>query len=461
MRRARHDCIVVGAGPAGCASAMTLARWGRNVLLVHDGQGTNHVFEETILDGAFPRLSAMGLGRIIEEPEWQGTSEHAVIWGSDELRLREQPQGRHPGLKVNRKAFDERLRTEAIAAGAKEVEARVLSIQGTEPPHIVTTAGVLSAQTIICCTGRRTTSRLLSMHEKTVGPLTVAMTALSPLNESDRDRTLIEAVRDGWFWRLPRGDGQLAITLFADLQTTRDGNRDTWNRACRDAISWPRNTTFLPTATTVFVPRLRAGPDGVFLAGDAASSADPLSSQGIEKALFSAEEAAYAANTALETTISKSDLNGHLQHHEHGLFELHKRQTAEWYRRETRFEDAPFWKTRQTATEVNDAPGPLPSLMVKTPNLSTAQILVRENCVLTPLDGYTSGTHAPIARIGPHGVSTLLELFEHPQTLQGAGALASKNPMHVAFRPSTLRSACRTLFEFGLIKDASAQQDAQ
>lgn len=457
-----HDCIVIGSGPAGSAAAMTLARWGRDVLLVHDGQRAKHVFHETILDGAFRRLKSMGLGALVQEKQWQGTTQHGMIWGSDEVRMRDLPTDRHPGLKVDRAAFDVRLLSEAIHAGATVLQARVVSIECDDQPRIKTTAGTIRAQTIICCTGRRTTSRLLPVKIEAKGPPTIAMTALIKNSAEDKDRTLIEAVRGGWFWRLPRSDGQLAVTLFADLFQTRQENDDTWQRACDNAISWTSSEPISPTAATVFTTQFRTGPDNIFLAGDAVSSTDPLSSQGIEKALFSGEEAAYAANTVIADTASATELTEYLQQHERGLFQAYERDTALWYSREARFEGSPFWTARRAPAGTAPPPSPLPLVMMKSNDLKVADSFERDNRCLKKMSGWATKRHPrPITHVGRTELAPLLEIFTCPRTLREAEDLARSDPRLIHLRPSSLQEICTVLYQLGLIAAADPQQDAQ
>ena len=65
--------------------------------------------------------------------------------------------------------------------------------------------------------------------------------------------------------------------------------------------------------------------------GDAASTVDPLSSQGLEKALASADAAACAILTALETPTLTGQAFAHHAAWERGLLHGHARQTTAMY----------------------------------------------------------------------------------------------------------------------------------
>lgn len=452
-----HDCIVVGGGPSASIAAMLLARWGRDVVQTYDGHGIAHLFEETILDGAFQRMRELGLGALLTEAEWQGTPHHGVIWGSAELRVREQEDGRHPGLKVNRPTFDKRLRAEAALAGAKQHKGRVIALSGGRNPKVRLQGESLHASTIICCTGRRGTASLVPLQEKVVGPPTIALTAVVASREGEDDITLIEAREEGWIWRLPRGDGQIAVTLFADLKPTRDENIATWQSAVLMSQAWAGRKFAIPNATTVFTPQLRVGPNDILLAGDAVSSADPLSSQGIEKAMFSAEEAAYAANTILGDGVPVGHLVRHLQQREQALFELHAAETGAWYSRETRFHDAPFWTARRRATNTGEAEPALPEIMQRASGVCEGEVFRRANRVLQRAIGWsTPRQRRPISHLGHIPLGPLLGILETPVDFETACDQARSHVELIQLRPSSFKEVLVELHRLGFIDAAPA-----
>ena len=119
-RRAGHDAVVIGGGPAGCAAAATLARTGRSVVLVVDRR-PHRTFG--VGEGAPP-----GLDRAVDDVFGHGTfvpTDHLrslgnrAAWGTDDLLRTDfmfNPFG--TGWHLDRVAFDASLLAAAEAAGA-------------------------------------------------------------------------------------------------------------------------------------------------------------------------------------------------------------------------------------------------------------------------------------------------------------------------------------------------------
>jgi flavin-dependent dehydrogenase len=107
-------------------------------------------------------------------------------------------------------------------------------------------------------------------------------------------------------------------------------------------------------AVPVLVGRLdRARGEQWLAVGDAACTYDPLSSQGITKALDSALLAADALERCLRGDADalqtyESTLNARFQDHQH--------TRAAYYRQEQRWPQAPFWKNRWESLPAPSAP---------------------------------------------------------------------------------------------------------
>lgn len=117
----RCDVLVVGAGPAGSAAAATLARAGRDVLLV---EAREHPRPKACAEYASPRI-ADELARWETAPAWRGVARPVdgmdVIRGADRVRIeyRDQAGRARPAWGVDRLGFDALLAASASAAGAQ------------------------------------------------------------------------------------------------------------------------------------------------------------------------------------------------------------------------------------------------------------------------------------------------------------------------------------------------------
>jgi flavin-dependent dehydrogenase len=83
--------------------------------------------------------------------------------------------------------------------------------------------------------------------------------------------------------------------------------------------------------------------DGRVAVGDAAAAIDPLSSQGVYRALVSGKEAAAAIDAHLRGELEALIAYAHRVAMDFAL-DLHDR--ANYYRYEGRWLDSPFWKRR-------------------------------------------------------------------------------------------------------------------
>jgi electron transfer flavoprotein-quinone oxidoreductase len=168
------DAIVVGAGPAGTAAAITMARAGLQVALIERGTkpGTknvmggilySHYLKEVVGDA----WKDAPLERpIIEEQRWLMTPEAAIrILGHKNLRSRENPHS----FSVLRARFDAWFADQAEAAGAFLIPETVVEELIVRDNRVVGVRtgreGDLFADVVIVCEGIGLGSRLL---EKTV-----------------------------------------------------------------------------------------------------------------------------------------------------------------------------------------------------------------------------------------------------------------------------------------------------
>ena len=98
VRRPAFDAVVVGAGPAGSAAALALARAGRSVVLVERGPfpGSKNVYGGVVygrvLDEIVPRLVGAGPGRALGgAPVDHGDDRDPVAVGRLPVRRRGAP----------------------------------------------------------------------------------------------------------------------------------------------------------------------------------------------------------------------------------------------------------------------------------------------------------------------------------------------------------------------------------
>ncbi|NRA76089.1 MAG: tryptophan 7-halogenase [Planctomycetes bacterium] len=206
---------------------------------------------------------------------------------------------------------------------------------------------VVDAQLIIAATGRSSGAPLLPVETGQRLPEMIALSAIVDSPDTDDDASVIEAVREGWIWWLPFGDGRASVALFCDPSEIRDrGRAEVWKSALGQSQGAAHDFDKTSTRGTLATARSHHNDGGLLIAGDAISAIDPLSSQGLEKAFVSAEETALAAETALLGEADLKTMVDQRQRWELRLFRMHRQRALAIYHAETRFEEHPFWAAR-------------------------------------------------------------------------------------------------------------------
>jgi len=447
-----YDCVIAGGGPAGSLCAATLSRFGRRVLLVQERHSTPKLPSETLVPTARPGFERFGLGDILERAEFEGTRRQGAIWGSSKVRWRETESGAR-GFRIDRAAFDQALREHAARSGVEVLEGwRVTNL--TENAEPWTLAGPNSAKQLV--TGKVRVAACGIPREKTqaAGDIqTCALWTRVTSGSEYSDATLVEAVREGWIWWLPLGNGDISITLFADLDEVKQVGRDElFARALRDSLGPARGMRPKKVTGTICTPTLRSAVGDLLLAGDAASSVDPLSSQGVEKALASGDDCAVAANTWIEDPSISSQLLRHRAHWEARLFHAHEQDTIAFYRKEQRFSDAIFWRKRQHFS----APVPKPlsgtAQIERSPNLRSTTALERSGERFKARPAFALSDHGEaIYRIGRIEIALLLELL--PGNIDSIIEHARQDPRCSALSPRLVTEAFAELYRLGFVSE--------
>jgi flavin-dependent dehydrogenase len=283
------DVIIVGAGPAGCATAIRCAGAGLRVALLERANFPRHAPGESLHPGVQPLLRHLGVeDRFLEAGflrypgivvEW-GASEFVREFGADE-------NGPWLGFQAWRADLDAILLERARDLGVTVLQPASATGAHRGPDGAVrgveTSDGPITAEFTVDATGRwRALSRWLAIdwdqhgHDRRVWFGYVAGDC-----PSRRDRPAIRADKGGWTW--------VARVRESTYQWTRmnfDGSRppDGWLPPELLGLN-PIGVQGGQDVTWRIATR-PSGP-GYFLAGDAAATLDPASSHGVLKALMS------------------------------------------------------------------------------------------------------------------------------------------------------------------------------
>ncbi|MBI3998894.1 MAG: NAD(P)/FAD-dependent oxidoreductase [Armatimonadetes bacterium] len=305
------DVIVVGAGPAGSATALRLARRGYRVTIIDRARFPRvKPCGEYLNPGAVAALKRLG---VAEEIVAAGTALSGMfVAGSDGTTVWAAfPAGF--GLLVPRARLDHLLLLQAARAGADVIEAcRVAAaFPGARPAVAVRHAGRtvrLTARLVIGADGLR------SVVARRAGPLMPVANGCYTIG-AYFERLNVTGPRGdlhlgpGWYAGAAlygHGIGNVvAAAPRAFFQRVGGDPERAFAAACAGLpalariVRGARRLTPFVSVGPLGYARRRATDDGILLVGDAAGTIDPMTGQGIALALRGAELAAEVADAAL------------------------------------------------------------------------------------------------------------------------------------------------------------------
>ena len=349
---------VLGGGPAGSAAALALLRqgFGDVTLIEADDYRQAPRIGEAIPPDTRRMLEWFGIWPDFVAQGHEPCHGSCSAWGSAELGYNDflcNPMGH--GWHLDRWRFDAFLAGMARDRGAKGIRARfrqaVPHSQGGWTIELDGDAPIVRAAFIIDATGRSGLfARQRGARQQILDRLTFVVGFVSPHADHHfaSRLTFLEATEWGWWYAAQLPQGRVVTALATDPEIARAYQ-----------LTHPHNWRLALAKTNHIAPRLQGMEwdgdhltvvdgvsflldqvvgDGWLAVGDAASSYDPISSQGIQKAFTDAVTAVQA--------MANNDLGGFAQ----GVkdrFQDYLRNRNYFYAQEIRWPHAPFWQHRQ------------------------------------------------------------------------------------------------------------------
>ncbi|HEX4860626.1 MAG TPA: tryptophan 7-halogenase [Rhizomicrobium sp.] len=357
------DVLIAGGGPAGCAAAIALREHAPelSVCIADAPRGDATALGETLPPPVAAMLRQLGVYEGFVADGHERAFRTVSAWGSPEPDANEFLGHVHQhGWRLDRPRFDAMLQKRVLEDGTHWMRARIVGLAPGDAGWRAQCCGgtQLAARFAIDATGRG--AALLRLLPRMKRPerldrLIACIVHFDDCASSDAD-TSVESFEDGWWFAtaLPRGKRLVALMSDSDIvRRLRAADPDAWHRRLQQtALARRFVRDGRPCGKPRLVPagsRYQAVPSGLPLlaAGDAASSFDPLSSQGIVKALRSGAFAAYAAADFLNSGDTQ-----HLARYRAFVgdeFAAYRRTWREHYRHETRWRDRAFWQRRALA----------------------------------------------------------------------------------------------------------------
>ena len=465
------DVVVIGAGPAGSVTASLLARLGYSVEIWETRPFPRFRIGESLPPRAVSLIKHLGFGPAVNEAEFAAMEGHTSVWSNP--RPKRAVFEDEAGLQVERSRFDQvlidaspvpvhmrRTATGFIHEGTRVAGATF--IQGSK-------TGKVRSRWVVVAAGPR------SRFGRSTGPRQNHLSQWAIVGYwsgshhppgSQMNDTIIESFPDGWVWSLRlASDLRNATVLFGpdSLDRVRQGVEPFYRNAL-EAAAFTKG--LLEDATLTSKP---VGVDaswlcaesfsdpGLLLVGDSGSVIDPLSSQGVYKAMCTAMTASAVIHTSLQKPQMEETARAYFDEEERRTFDGYAAGSVKTFREEQRWSERPFWKERHALKTWDtlldpegEAGSSLPSELTAAieagrapdlslvrgsrvsiesrPFLSGSEIVVSD-CVVTEAlpYGYRGPQHEELVR--------LCRAFEHARTV---GEVASNS--HERARADLLRS---------------------
>lgn len=346
----RCDAMIAGAGPAGSIAALGLARAGFRVAIADGAAGIGPKVGESLPGAGLRLLRKLRIDDSDFGQIHRSISGNLSCWGFGFLEANDffrDPDG--PNWRLTRRRFDASLLAAAFSAGTQHIPSNLVRVtRNCEQWEGYTSSGeTFAARWLVEATGRSASiARQIGVSRIRDEGL-IAVCGFGSRREGERfDRTLIEAVAEGWWYGAVLPDDLAVLMLHVRPQAVQMVRRE-W-RQCLERTAFVRE--FFPPSS--FSDRLliadaaggrlqRFHGTNWIACGDAAMSFDPLSSQGILSAMYSGLAAARAIAAA------ESGESSALTDYAHKLEEIRRVYRARLmvsYRSVRRWPSASFWR---------------------------------------------------------------------------------------------------------------------
>ncbi|MCB1946607.1 MAG: FAD-dependent oxidoreductase [Thauera sp.] len=383
---AADGIVIIGAGPAGAATAIGLARMGERVVLV--GEPRRFAAVEGVSARVIDALRGLDLQQALTA--FAPPSPRRAVWNGTYAEANVESL-------VDRQRFDQGLLDDLARLGVPVVRGRVMALHSQPGRHeleIDTDAGTccLAAAFLVEARGRAAPG---GGAPRIRGVETVSLLQYWQGPAGDAGSAVL-SVEDGWMWMAALADGRRYLQLTMDVASATLPPKKALGDYCTARFRAAEAAApFLRGAEPVGEPHARtstavlngavAGDDWIRV-GDAAMAVDPLSGNGIFQALSSALQApAVVATLRLDPSRAALAQQFHTRRIEH-LFYRFARIGRDFYAQETRWPLAPFWAARRgwpDALPLHAVVSP-ETVQVERAGVVCAGRILEEDVVVTP-----------------------------------------------------------------------------
>lgn len=364
----RDDCdvVVLGAGPAGCAAAILLARRAHRVSMVRPDPPPAGALAESIPPSARRVLDELGALEPLAGAGLHPNRGNTVWWARRPAR-QEDFSADAGGFHTDRASLEEVLAGVAERAGVTVHEGHTARhARRDEGRWTVTTEGdsgtlTLRSTWLVDATGRKgLLARAGRVPDRSTTTLALVRRWRRPGGwpEQTTHRTLVESYDEGWAWSVPLSSEVRCFTAMIDQRRTDLERRSVDEMLAAELDRTEHLGPMLGDAepegggwacpASLYTARSFTD-DGLLLAGDAGSFIDPLSSFGVKKALSSGWLAGIVAHTALVDPDMTSTALDFFDRREKEVYRRYRSISAEFFAAGAEAYGTEYWRERARA----------------------------------------------------------------------------------------------------------------
>lgn len=352
-----YQVLIVGGGPAGIATAITLHARGIDCCVIEAHTTPIRKSGEAIPPNAKPLLKQLGILSLVENDKHKVYYGNKSCWGSDQLEQKEFISDRlGHGYLLDRLYFETQLqdlyqtRNNSFYKGFK-----LKKVLSNDDEVIATIENdsetlLLKSQFIIDATGRKASvCRHLGVHKENLDSQ-FAITFNVKLSNEIPQEIIVEATKNGWWYVAPYAENEITMMFFT-LKALLPAKENIETFLQNELLHTTHLSKIIPHINIQNCKIMPAGTSCLQIpygrnwlaVGDAAYSFDPISSYGITSALASGFYGGHAVADFLNGKQEAFDVYRYVVEN---AFQAYLHKLIAHYDLEKRWEQSYYWTHR-------------------------------------------------------------------------------------------------------------------
>jgi len=366
-KQVSYDVLILGAGVAGCATALSLKRIRPELKICIIDRKAKHSSRskiirvgETIPPQTATRLRELGIWQSFEQCNFQRSYGTSAVWGGEALYHNEfiaSPYGY--GWHVDRDGLDRMMVEESSKAGVEFQFLTSLTDAKMEKSHqwkvdLKSKSGTknTTARMLVDATGKKAAlaTRFGSVKHKYDQLIGIIRSYSAAENQLSGSGAMVESVPYGWWYSSRLSHDTTVVCLMTDADIAKSESlaheavfeqRLQETNYTKQRITQNQSSIHIKAAHTQILDQVVG--NGWLSVGDSASSFDPLSALGIFKALNLSKFASFAILDYLKGNVQGME---RYQKVVRSNYELFLAKKDDYYGKEQRFAKECFWRRR-------------------------------------------------------------------------------------------------------------------